>query len=303
VNFYIKDAFIFLKFQDRLQMVVPTFHWMDMGHENTPLARSTALTHTKCSDADKSTLDLRQPNPTASQKIRDETPLGIGNIPTRFYQRAINHHVYVPLIDADTPLPTFWDWVARASDQDPASVVFPMFLLLCKKCKTTLHLDTAKKFMEVYKMTSGATYDSAVANAWKKRIETQMKDPAYKSKKAIDLIGSMSPPIVQGKARVGKVGGGNLTKSKSSNAQHLSIGVLLVYMLLLGICSLAIGHIFMWEAMSFVLSKVHPDGVFTSASAMKIELTGRQVNVLVFVGPCGVGYDDGFPTRRSSQEI
>jgi len=275
-------------------MSKPSFLWKQIAPVNSPVGKKVLAQYKACTQSMILNLDTKMPCPKNPGTLKDDSGLTGGVTPAHYYHRRSDGHVYVPYINTKLHILVFWDWVQSATVQDPAEVVFAMLIMMCLKRKTPLNITYAQDFMVKYGMSTGGQYDNAVARAWSADIQAKMQaDPTYTSKTGFDVIASMPRPMANVKGGVGQVGGGTLTQSKSSNGKQLSIGVLLVYMLLLGICSLAIGHIFMWEAMSFVLSKVNPGGVFTSASAMKIKLTGSLVNVLVFVGPsCAVGYDE-----------
>jgi len=278
-------------------MTKTTFYWIDKGPISNPPGQQISKLYQQCTAIITSYLDAKVVDPKAPDILKDDTPFSSDMTAARFYERSSTNHVYVPLIDDKTPLDTFWHWVGCATDQDPAGVALPMFVSLCAKRKGSMALlDTARNFMEVHGMTSGTPYDNAIAKSWCQQIETKMKDPTYTSFKAIEVIRSVNLPAVKRKAGVGRVVGGHLTKSTSSIGKHMSISCLLLFVLLLCILSTVIGHMFMWEATSFVLSKVHPGGVFSSASAMQRTLTGRPVNLLVYEGPGGSGCDIYSPT-------
>ena len=202
-------------------MTKTTFCWINMGPKSSAPGRKVILLYQECTAGIASYLDAKTVDPKAPAMLKDDTPISGDMTAVRFYHRTSTGHVYVPLVNDTTPLDTFWHWVRCATDQDPAGVALPMFVLLCAKRKGTMTLqDTAKKFMEVYKMTSGHAYDNAIAKSWCQEIEKKMKDGTYTAFKAIDVITTVTLPTVTGKAGVGKAGGGT---SQSRNQTMASI--------------------------------------------------------------------------------
>ena len=135
-------------------------------------------------------------------------------------------------------------------------------------------------------MSTGGSYDNAVARAWSTQIQAKMQaDPTYTSMTGLAVIQTLALPPVKGRSGVGQVGGGRMTHSKANSGKHLTIGFVLGSIVLVFMLGLAFGHIFMWEATSLVLSKALPGGVYTSMSAFEGKLTMRVVDVIVYEWP------------------
>ena len=272
--------------------------WNDKGHETSLVAQKIMTLYKPCIPSMISNLDKKNPDPKHPGKLKDDSGLTGGVTAAHFYHRTSDGHVYVPCIDKNLPVPLFWHWVTCATIQDPAAVVSEMLIVMCLKMKPNPYNIYAHEFMVKYKMSTGASYDNAVARAWSLQIQTNMQaDPTYTSKTGYDLIQTLTQPAVRGRSGVAQVSGVRMTPSKANGGKQLSIGCLLLFVLLLCILSTVIGHMFMWEATSFVLSKVHPGGVFSSASAMHKTLTGRPVNLLVYEGPGEGGCHAELPTK------
>ena len=271
--------------------------WNDKGHETSLVAQKIMTLYKPCIPSMISNLDKKNPDPKHPGKLKDDSGLTGGVTAAHFYHRTSDGHVYVPCIDKNLHVPLFWHWVTCATIQDPAAVVSEMLIVMCLKMKPNPYNIYAHEFMVKYKMSTGASYDNAVARAWSLQIQTNMQaDPTYTSKTGYDLIQTLTQPAVRGRSGVAQVSGVRMTPSKANGGKQLSISCLLLFVLVLCILSTVIGHVFMWEAMSFMLSKVHPGGVFSSASAMQMTLTGRPVNLLVYEGPDASGCHTDLPT-------
>jgi len=232
------------------------FLWKDKGDATSPNGKAVMDAYKTCTPSMISNLDKRIPDPKHPGMLKDDSGLTGGVTAAHFYHRTSDGHVYVPCIDKNLPVPLFWHWVTCATIQDPAAVVSEMLIVMCLKMKPNPYNIYAHEFMVKYNMSTGASYDGAVARAWSLQIQTNMQaDPTYTSKTGYDLIQTLTLPAVRGRSGVAQVGGVRMTPSKANGGKHLTIGFMLGSIVLVFMLCLAFGHIFVWEATSLVLRK------------------------------------------------
>jgi len=263
-----------------------TIWWEDKGLATSPEGLKIRAIYKDCTPPMIANLDKKMPDPKHPGKLKDDSGLTGGVTAAHFYHRTSDGHVYVPYIHTKLDIPLFWHWVTCATVQDPAAVVFAMLIIMCSKIKSSQYNTYAHDFMVKYGMSTGGSYDNAVARAWSAQIQAKMQaDPTYTSMTGFDVIQTLAPPPVKGRSGVGQVGGGRMTHSRANSGKHLTIGFVLGSIVLVFMLCLAFGHIFVWEATSLVLSKALPGGVYTSMSAFEGNLTMQLVDLLVYEWP------------------